>query len=212
MGYIWNKKNIYKEFDIGSLNKMNKVEKYEIILEKYILNKDKGNLFLNDIKFLLKYFFKENDYNNYFESEDKDNFLVVSNFDNTINIYFLKMIQIMLVSVLTITMSKQNEEEFIKWMKEFKHFILFLIISSCNMIIKEKDNKDEFTEYINTQEQILFLIYSCLYFIYQLRIISTICKEKINKIATKIFLFCFIILNYNFNFRLKKITHLYHSY
>ena len=203
VGYIWNKKNIYKEFDIGSLNKMNKVEKYEIILEKYILNKDKGNLFLNDIKFLLKYFFKENDYNNYFESEDKDNFLEVTNFDNTINIYFLKMIQIMLVSVLTITMSKQNEEEFIKWMKEFKHFILFLIISSCNMIIKEKDNKDEFTEYINTQEQILFLIYSCLYFIYQLRIISTICKEKINKIATKIFLFCFIILNYNYNFRLK---------
>ena len=52
ISYMWNKNYIYKDFDIDSLNKKNKVKKYRIILEKYILNKDKSNIFLNDIKFL----------------------------------------------------------------------------------------------------------------------------------------------------------------
>ena len=203
ISYMWNKNYIYKDFDIDTLNKMNKVKKYKIILEKYILNKDKRNIFLNDIKFLCSYFIKENNYNNYFESSNKDEFLEISNFDNVLNISFLKMIQLMLISILTIINSKQNVEEFKKWIKEFKHFILFLIISSCNLVIKDKENKDAFNEYINYQDQLLQVLYSCLYFLYQLRVISTICLDKINKICNNIFLFCFLILKYTYNFRKK---------
>ena len=206
ISYIWNKNYIYKDFDIDALNKKNKVKKYKIILEKYILNKDKSNIFLNDIKFLCSYFIKENNYNNYFESSNKDEFLEISNFDDILKISFLKMIQIMLVCILTIIISKQNVDEFTKWFKEFKHFILFLIISSCNLVIKDKENKDAFNEYINYQDQILQVLYSCLYFLYQLRVISTICLDKINKISSNIFLFCFIILKYNYDFRKKYKT------
>ena len=206
ISYMWNKNYIYKDFDIDTLNKMNKVKKYRVILEKYILNKDKRNIFLNDLKFLCSYFIKENNYNNYFESSNKDEFLEISNFDNVLNISFLKMIQLMLISILTIINSKQNVEEFKKWIKEFKHFILFLIISSCNLVIKDKENKDAFNEYINYQDQLLQVLYSCLYFLYQLRVISTICLEKINKICNTIFLFCFLILKYTYNFRKKYKT------
>ena len=124
---MWSKKHIYKEFDIESLNKMNKVKKYEIILDSFILKEDKSNIFLNDLKLLCSKFIKSNNYNSYLETT-KDLFLS-SNFDKTLNISFLKMILIMFVSVLTITISKGNEEEFKKWIREFKNFIEFIIIS-----------------------------------------------------------------------------------
>ena len=205
--YIWNKQNIYKDFDIEALSSMEKVEKYKNILDQYILNKENRNKFLNDIKSLNSFIIKENNYNNYFESNNKDNFLEIAGFDNIIYMSFLKIIQIYFISILTIIISKQNEDEFLKWIKEFKHFTLFLIISSCNIIITDKDNKDEFIEYINIQEQILHALYSSLYFLYQLRIMTTICHGKINQLCTNIFLFCFIIIKYIYEYRKKnKIT------
>ena len=192
LSYMWSKKYIYKNFNINKLKTTNKIKKYENILEKYILNKDNSYIFLKSLKFLTSNFIKENNYNNYFEISDKNAFTDLSDFDNnTINISFLKIIQINLISILTIIASKQNEEEFIKWIKEFKHFIMFLIISSIRISIKEK-NKD----HLNIQQQILYTFYICLYFLYQLRIISKMCKEKINNICINTFLFCFIFMRY----------------
>ena len=200
VSYMWNKIYLYKGYGDGfdDLKNMNKVKKYETILEKYIFNKDKQNIFLNDIKYLCSYYIKENNYNNYFESSDKDNFIEISNFDNIIPISFIKMIQISFISILTISISKQNEEEFIKWIKEFKHFIIFILISSCNLFFdeKNKDNKETLNEYINIQEQISYVLYTCLYFFYQLRIITTICSDKIDKICSEIFLICFTLIKY----------------
>ena len=203
VSYMWNKKYIYQKFDIEALNKMNKVVKYESILENYILNNNNRNIFLKDIKYLLNNFTKINNYNNYFEISTKDNFIEISKFDNILNLSFMKMIQIMFISILTIIISKQNEEQLLFWLKEFKHYIKFIIISSCNITIKEKENKECFIDYINIQEQILYILYSSLHFLYQLRMIATICKEKIDKICCNIFLLCLIILKYNFNFRKK---------
>ena len=196
---IWSKNFIYKDFDIEKLKSMNKIKKYENILEKYLLNKENSIILLKRLKFLTSNFIKENNYNNYFDISDKDSFVEITDFDDMIKISFLKIIQINLVSILTIIVSKQNEEEFIKWISEFKHFILFLIISSISISIKEKDNKETFNDYLNLQQQILYTLYNCLYFLYQLRIISNICRDKIIKICINIFLFCFIFMRYCIN-------------
>ena len=128
---MWSKNFIYKDFDIEKLKSMNKIKKYENILEKYLLNKENSIILLKRLKFLTSNFIKENNYNNYFDISDKDSFVEITDFDDMIKISFLKIIQINLVSILTIIVSKQNEEEFIKWISEFKHFILF---STTNFI------------------------------------------------------------------------------
>ena len=204
LNYMWSKKYIYKDSDINKLNMTKKIKKYENILEKYILNKNNSIIFLKRIKFLTSNFLKENNYNNYFEILEKDSFIDLSDFDNTINISFLKIIQINLISILTIIDSKQNEEEFKKWITEFKHFILFLMISSISISIIEKNNN-----FSNIQQHIFYTLYICLYFLYQLRIISTICQEKINKICINTFLFCFIFMRYyNNNYKKDKNDYL----
>ena len=207
ISYIWKKDYIYKDYDKGKLKNTNKLKKYEDILENLILNKNKRNLFKNELQFLCSYFGKEKEYDIFGESKDKNSFVEINSNNNILNFSLMRQVQITLLSMLTIILSKESEEEFLKWLKELKLFLIFIIIASTNIIINEKENKDsseiKFTSYMNLQEQCSFTIYSCLHFLYQLRMISSICKKKIDKTCTTVFLLCFIILKNTYNYRKK---------
>jgi hypothetical protein len=109
--------------------------------------------------------------------------------------------------MLTVILSKENKPEFEKWLKELKQFTIFIILASSNLIIPQKEDKDsqekKFTSYINLQDQCLYTIYNCLYFVYQLRLISSLCKEKIEKTCISLFTFCFTILKNTYAYRKK---------
>ena len=104
--------------------------------------------------------------------------------------------------MINVILFKQNESDFLKWLKEVKHFTIFLIIASSNLLINEKENKDT-NEKKNLQEQCLFAIYNSLNFLYQLRSISSICNNKIDKICVSVFTLSFVILRNAYEFRKK---------
>ena len=205
VSYIWKKNNLYKNLKKEKYKNSNKLKKYEDILEDLILNQDNRNTFIKELKFLCSFFAEEKEYDIYGESKDKNSFVDIL-VNNKLNISFIKMIQIPLVSMISLIMAKQNEAEILKWLKELKQFVVFLIIASSNVIINEKDkepNESKFFSYIYLQEQCLYAIYICLHSLYQIRIISSICKQKVDKTCVSVFLLCFVILRNVYNYRKK---------
>ena len=89
----------------------------------------------------------------------------------------------------------QNEKEYKYWLKEYKHFILFIIISSCNLIVI-----NQFELYKEIQEKCIGPIATSLCFFYYLIKNSENYQEKATKSLNSILLFCFIILEYEYNY------------
>ena len=207
INYIWKKDYLYKDFPKEKLKNKNKLEKYEYIIENVILNKNKRNIFKKELVFLTSFLAKENEYDIYGESKDKDSFVEILSSNNVINMSLMKHIQITLISMLTVILSKENKPEFEKWLKELKQFAIFIILASANLIVAEKEDKDsqekKYTSYINLQDQCLYTIYNCLYFFYQLKLISSLCKEKIEKTCISLFTLCFTILKNTYAYRKK---------
>ena len=205
VSYIWKKDNLYKNLKKEKYKNSNKLKKYEDILEDLILNKDRRNTFIKELKFLCSFYAEEKEYDIYGESKDKNSFVDILT-NNRLNLSIIKMIQIPLASMISLIMSKQNETDVLKWVKELKQFTTFLIIASSNVIINEKDkepNDSKYIFYIYLQEQCLYAIYNCLYSLFQTRIISNSCKQKIDKTCVSVFLLCFIILRNVYNYRKK---------
>ena len=207
ISYMWTKEYLYKDFEKDKLKNSNKVKKYEDIVTNVILNKDKRNLFKKEIELLCYYFINENKYDIYIENKDKDNTKENIPEKNFANINLLKLVQISLTGILYVIIAKDNESDLLKWVKELKHFVIFLIIASANIIIKEKEDKEssekKFSAYINLQEQCLFAIFSCLSFLNLLRSLSSIAKQKIDKLCVSIYTLCFSILKNTYSYRKK---------
>jgi hypothetical protein len=205
VSYIWKKENLYKNLKKEKYKNSNKLKKYEDILEDLILNKDRRNTFIKELKFLCCFFAEEKEYDIYGESKDKNSFVDIL-VNNKLNLSYIKMIQIPIISMISLILAKQDETEVLKWLKELKQFVVFLIIASSNVIINEKGkepNDSKFFSYINLQEQCLYAIYICLHYLYQTRIISNVCKQKIDKTCVSVFLLCFVILRNVYNYRKK---------
>ena len=205
INYMWKKEYLYKDFNKDNIKNSNKLEKYEYILEKIILNK--RNLFKKELEFLSSFYIKENEYDIYGENKDEDDFVEIITNNNLLNITLLKQIQIVLISMLTVIDSKENKEEFEKWLKELKHFCIFIIIGSTNIILKEKKDKESsdknYISYMYLQEQCSYTLYNCLNFLFQLRSISSVCKDKIDKACISVYTLSFVILKYTYNYRKK---------
>jgi len=109
--YIWVKNNVFKNSKVDSFkNKLS--EKYDYIVEKIIVDKDKKNLFQNEMCLLC---FRDN----------KGGFE-----------YIIPLIQIIPFSIMCILnklKNTKNEKEFLFWLKDLKCFIRFIIIGSCNL-------------------------------------------------------------------------------
>ena len=207
ISYLWSKDYIYKGYEKGKLKNSNKIKKYEDILDNYILCKDKRNIFKSELELLCTYYAKENKYEISKENEENNNNEKINTSNYNLNITFMKQIQIVMTTMLNLIDGKKNDKnEILKWIKEFKHFTIFIIIASSNIILREKDGKENnesnISSYMNLQEQSLFCIYNCLYFLTQLRS-SLIFKEKIDKICINVFSLTFIILRYAIKYRKK---------
>ena len=176
---IWKMEKLFKGHDI---KKLKKEKKYEYILKDIILIKEKKNVYQNELEFL---FFQE-------LKDEEENIISP-----------MKIIIISLMCILTIANNSKDEQDMLHWLKEFKSFIKFIIISSSNLT---KINQVE--TYNNLQQKCVIILALGLCFMKNMVDTASICKEKLKKYFTKIFNFCISIVyyqhNYNENHKLGK--------
>jgi hypothetical protein len=198
VSYIWKKDYLYKDCDKKKLKTANKLEKYEYIFNNLIMNKNKRNLFKKELEFLTSFYVKKKEYDSFEEKKDKE---------YNVSFSLIRQIQITIVNIITLLLSILSEEDLLKWLKELKSFVTFLIIASTNIIINEKDKEStdsKIISYMNIQEQCLYAIYNCLIFLSKSRFYADKCKKKIENTCRSAFLLCFIILKNTYEYRKKK--------
>ena len=169
--HLWKMEKLFKGHNLKKLKKENK---YEYILKNIILVKEKKNVYQNELEFL---FFQELD-------EGEENIISP-----------IKILLINLMCIISITNNSKDEADMIHWLKEFKSFIKFIIISSSNLT---KINQVEV--YNNLQKKCLIVIALGLCFMKNMIDSANICKDKLKKYFTRIFNFCIDIVYYQYNY------------
>ena len=175
--YIWVKNNVFKNSKVDSFK--NKIsEKYDYIVEKIIVDKDKKNLFQNEMCLLC---FRDN----------KGGFEYI--------IPLIQIIPFTIMCILNKLKNTKNEKEFLFWLKDLKCFIRFIIIGSCNL------NKSNQNEYDIIQAYCYETITTVLIFMNNLISSSSICKDKtIKSLISLLMLFFKLIKFHNSNETKKK--------
>ena len=175
---LWNKENIYKKFKLAN-SKGNKVLKYEDnILQKVILDKNNKNLHQSELMLLT------------YEEMNKESESIIP---------LIRTIPITLMSIISVLSKKSNnEKELLYWLKEYKKFIKYLIVSATNLT---RGNQLEFYNYI--QDKCIGPIITSICFLKDISKTSLICKEKITKTLHSILLFCLIITKYQYKYIIK---------
>ena len=166
---IWSKNNSFK--NIMSNSKTNKLLKYEEILQKMILDKDYKNLFIKELNILT--------YEQTIDSRE----------------YIIPLIKIISISLMCVLSNSINNTDFKHWLKEFKYFVRFLIISSTNLT-----RKDQLDYYLSIQDKCVNTLIACLSFWKDLTLANSIYKEKIEKGYKRILLFCFLIVKFQYQY------------
>ena len=173
---IWGKKNLYKNLNVDKYKK-NKPEKYQYIIDNIIINKEKKNLYQKDLVFLCY-------------EDTKGGYEYINP--------LIKIVPLTLISILHKLKKINEDKDFKFWLKEFKYFIRFVIIASCNLT---KINQVEL--YNSIQDKCLEVIGSGLCFLYNLLFSDVICKDKIEQILNSLLLLCLKLVKYQFNYRLR---------
>ena len=182
---LWSKENIFKKYKSQN-SKGNKVLKYDDILQKVILDKNSKNVFQNELTFLT------------YEEINKDS-------NTELIIPLIRTIPISLMSIIAILAKKgNNDKDLLYWLKEFRKFMRFLIISSTNLT---RINQLDFYNYI--QDKCIGPLIASICFLKD--VLNTTksspkCKEKIKKALHIILLFCFIITRYQYKYIIKHKT------
>ena len=184
LNFLWSKENTYKRYKL-SKTKGNKVIKYEkTILEKIILDKNNKNVHQNELKLLT------------YEELNQD-----SSLEQIIPL--IRTIPITLMSIISVLSKKgNNEEEMLYWLKEYKKFMMFVIISSSNLT---RVNQLDFYNYV--QSKCIGTLISSICFLKDIltntSFSSKNVKEKIRKTFHSILLFYFIITKYQYKYIIK---------
>ena len=178
---IFDVKKIYKKYKIMQNKGGNKIlEKYTEILNKVILDKNLKNVYANELKLLC---FEE----------------IINGVEKITSL--IREIPLFIMNILSLSKTfndSNNEKEFLYWLKEYKHYILFLIIASANLT---RMNQLEF--YNSIQEKCIGPILTSICFLRDLSNTSTIFKDKILKTFKTIFTFCLIITKYQYKYSVK---------
>ena len=182
--YIWKKENIFKRYKL-TIKKGNKIIKYETILQKLILDKSNKNIYLNELLFLS------------YESKVKQNnskiYLVIS---------LIRIITISLMCIISIlAKNTDNKIELLFWLKEFKQFIMFLIISSSNLT-----RLNQLELYNMIQDKVIGPIIVSICFLKDMMSTAKICEDKIKSTLYSILIFCFIITKYEHQYIINHTT------
>ena len=151
----------------------NKIMKYEKILNVIILDKDHKNIFQKELELLC--------YEEMFGKEQ-----------------VIPLIKIVPIGLMCIINSCEIESEFLHWLKEFKKFLKFIIIASSNLI---RTNQLEL--YNQIQEKCINVLISSICFLKDLYEMTNISKEKVEKTLISILSFCFLIVNYQYDYIFK---------
>ena len=170
---LWKMEKLFKGHEI---KKIKKEEKYEYILKKVILIKEKKNIYQTELEFLC---FDD------LKGEGENNIIISP----------LNIIIINLMSILSITNNSKDEKDMLYWLKEFKSFIKFIIIASTNLT---KINQLEIYNYL--QSKCLIIISLGLCFLRNMIDSAIICKSKISKYFSKILNFCIDIIYYQYDY------------
>jgi len=173
--HFWTKKNVYKNHKFDKCK--SKAEKYQKIMENILLDKEKKNVYQKELEFLC------------FEDIKGDYEYIIP---------LIRIIPITFICILFRLNSMGEEKDFKYWLKEFKCFIRFLIIASSNLT---KVNQLEL--YNSIQDKCLASISASLSFLYYILLKNTICKEKVENNIHVLLLFCFKILRYQFDYKIK---------
>ena len=150
--------------------KCGKIEKYQEIFDK-IKDKNNKNIYQKELELLFY--------------EEKIN-------DTKVIIPLINMNLIIIMCILSVT---KKVEEFKYWLKELKKIIRFIIISSSNLTRNDQNE----LEYNKLQENCSNILLVSLCFLKNLNNINNICKEKVDKAITSIYILCFIITDYQYN-------------
>jgi hypothetical protein len=111
---IWQKENLYKKYSNRQKKNNNKFKKYSDIVDNLILNKTNKNMFKNEL-----------------------NFLFYQLIENDISIIepVIKILQIFIMCMISVYKNKNEDNDFLSWIKEFGKLLRFIIISSSNLTI-----------------------------------------------------------------------------
>ena len=170
--FIWNKtKNYNEEKKIDKKEKQNKVIKYEKILNKIILDKDKKNIYQKELELIC------------YENRSKE------------YEYIIPLIRIIPIQLMCVIKSCETEENFLYWLKELKKFIRFIIIASSNLA-----RANQLELYIKLQEKCWITLAPCICFLKDLLDEAHMCKDKIQSTLHSILLFCCIIVKYQYDY------------
>ena len=168
IGVVWTK---IRNFKMDKKKSKNKDLKYQQILEKVILDKDHKNIYQKELELLC---FEE----------------IIGEREQ-----IMPLIKIIPIEMMCIIHYIETEAEFLKWLKEFKRFIRFVIIGSSNLI---RTNQLEL--YNQIQEKCINVIISAICFLKELLDTSSKCKPKIEKSLISILLLCSLIVGYQYNY------------
>ena len=172
--FIWNKLKNYDYKKKNDKQKQNKILKYEKMMNKIILDKDKKNVYQKELEFLC---FVEN-------VGDKE--------------HIIPLIRIIPIQLMCVINSSETETNFLYWLKELKKFIRFIIIASSNLT---RTNQLEL--YNKLQEKCWIALAACLCFLKDILDNPRFCKEKIQSTLHSIMLFCCLIVKYQYEYILK---------
>ena len=172
--FIWQKENLYKNYTKRKKKMKNKFKKYEDIVDNIILNKSNKNLFKNELTFL---FYQLN--------------------ENDINIIepAIKIIQIFMMCIISVYKNKNEDNDFLSWIKEFGKFLRFIIIASSNLVMKE-----QIQFYEKVQEFSLYAITMGICFLRKCLLTSNSCKTEIEKILVQNLMLCLFIKKFDINY------------
>ena len=170
--YIWSKERIYQK---KNYKKMNKFLKYEDILKKIILNKDDKNKYLEELKLIC------------FEKVSEDREMIIP---------LIRIIPISLANAINISIFFcKDEKQINKWIKEFKNFMLFIIIASTNATLI---NQQEL--YSTIQDKCLEAIVFGICFLKDQYFNSSLGKDKFKKSLFSILSFSMMIVKEQYNY------------
>ena len=172
--FIWGRENTFKKKQFKK--NMNKILKYEDILKNIILNKDKKNLYIEELKLLCA------------EKKSEDGTEVI--------IPLIRTIPITLANIILTSINVGKDEKQIdKWVKEFKNFMRFIIIASSNAT-----PINQFELYTMLQEKCMNAIVFGICFLKDQYFNCNFGKERLKKALSSILSFCMIIVKEQYTY------------
>ena len=173
--FIWQKDNFYKTYEKGKNKTNNKFKKYEQILQNIISDKSQKNLYKKELEFL------------FYQSYDENNIDII--------VPVIKIIQIFMMCIISVYINRNEENELLEWIKEFRKLLRFIIVSSSNLIMK-----DQVEFYEKIQENALYVITIGICFLRKCLITTKICKLEIEKILINNIMLCLFIHRFHINY------------